>query len=226
MKLTQNYLFQAQASALVVPEDLNKDQLPFFKAHTLPKHLKCFKKWQKLRCSNLFEITRVTDHPTRRARAFDLENYVHAMFPTEQYAFATLMNKNFIKEVAHKFIETFEKADGQTRMEMAFKPILPKSLQCIPSEQEEVNGQLVTLPEVINLVSEDEEETDENNFEEPPSDHHKDDNDKKDDDDAPAPGTGGIAQGNNASVAKKHTERTSQKSPPPSTQKSTHPSSQ
>lgn len=110
---------------------------------------------------------------------------------------------------------------------MAFKPVFPETLQFIPSEQEEVNGQNVTLPEVINLVSEDdeEEEIDENDFEEPSSNHHKD-NDDKDDDDAPALGTGGIIQGNNASAAAKLTEKTIETSPPPSPQKSSYPSPQ
>ena len=97
--------------------------------------------------------------------------------------------------MAHSLIQAFEQADGQTRLQMAFKPVLPQTLQFIPSEQEEVNGQKITIPEVINLVSEDdeEEEINENDFDEPPTDHHqKDDTDKKDDDDAPAPGTGGI----------------------------------
>ena len=96
------------------------------------------------------------------------------MFPTEQYQVSTLLHKEFSKEVAHKLVQAFKQVDGQTRLQMAFKPVLPETLQFIPSEQEEVNGQKVTLPEVINLVSEDdeEEEIDENNFEEPPSDHH------------------------------------------------------
>lgn len=112
------------------------------------------------------------------------------MFPTEQYSFGTLIDKDFVKEVARKLIQAFKQADGQTRLQMAFKPTLPQTQQYIHSEQEEFNGQTITIPEVINLVSEDEEEkeTDENNYEDPPFDHHKDE-DKKDDDDAPAPGT-------------------------------------
>ena len=103
------------------------------------------------------------------------------MFPTEQYSFGTLMDKEFVKEVARKLIQAFKQADGQTILQMAFKLTLPQTLQYIPSEQEEVNGQTVTIPEVINLVSEDEEEkeTDENDYEEPPSNHHKDEDDKR-----------------------------------------------
>ena len=89
-----------------------EDLLPFFKDHTLKKHLKYFRKWQKLRSSYLTELTKVTDHQLRRVRAFDLENYVHAMFPTEQYSFATLMHKDFVKEVARNLIQAFNQEDS------------------------------------------------------------------------------------------------------------------
>ena len=91
LKLTQNSFFQAQTSAKQAPNYEKRDLLPFFKAQTLPKHIQCFKKWQRLRCSDLSEILRITDQPTRRARALDLETYIHAMFPTEQYTVATFI---------------------------------------------------------------------------------------------------------------------------------------
>ena len=34
------------------------------------------------------------------------------MFPTEQYQVATLMRKDFSKEVAHKLVQAFKQADG------------------------------------------------------------------------------------------------------------------
>ena len=116
MKLTQNSFFQAQTDAKQVPIEETRDLLHFFKAHTLPKHIQCFKKWQKLRCSDLSEILRITDQPNRRARALDLETYIHAMFPTEQYTVVTLLHKDFSREVAHSLIQAFEQADGQTRL--------------------------------------------------------------------------------------------------------------
>ena len=56
------------------------------------------------------------------------------MFPTEQYQVATLMRKDFSKEVAHKLVQAFKKTDGQTRLQMVFKPVFPETLQFIPSE--------------------------------------------------------------------------------------------
>lgn len=84
---------------------------------------------------------------------------------------------------------------------------------------------MVTIPEVINLVSKDELETDENDVEDqksPSTSTHKKD-DKKDDDDALAPWPGGVTQKGNASGAEKQSERKSTNSPPPSQQKSSHP---
>ena len=160
-------------------------------------------------------MANILDHLKRRMRAFDLENYVLSMFTTESYSFATVMHKDFAIEMAHMLTQQFERADHQTRKELAFKPCLPQSLKVFPSIQQEVNGQACILPEVINLVSDDEKEMDENKVDDdqPPSEHHKGDEDKKDDDDydddddddddddAPTPGAEGIAQGQTASSA-------------------------
>ena len=99
--------FQAQSS---VPINL----LQAFQKHTLKKHLKCFRQWQKLRKADLSEIARVIDDSERRAIAFDLENHIHALFPIESYSYATLMHEDFIHEVAQKLIAAFKSADAQT----------------------------------------------------------------------------------------------------------------
>ena len=85
-KTDLNPFFQAQK----VPINL----LQAFQKHTLKKHLKCFWQWQKLRKSDLSEIARVIDIPEKRAIALNLEDHIHAMFPTESYSFATLMDDN------------------------------------------------------------------------------------------------------------------------------------
>ena len=89
--------------------------LKVFQKHTLKRHLKCFRQWQKLRKADLSEIARVIDDSERRAKAFDLENYVHVMFPTESYSHTTLIHENFIHEVAQKLLATFKSADAQTQ---------------------------------------------------------------------------------------------------------------
>ena len=120
-------------------------------------------------------MVNILDHPTRRMRALDLENYVQSMFPIERYSFATVMHKDFLNEVAHQLTQQFEKANQETKMELTFKPCLPQSLKFFPSVQEEVNGQAYTLPEVNNLVSDEEKEMDENKVDDdqPPSEHPK-----------------------------------------------------
>lgn len=76
------------------------------------------------------ELIRIIDDPTRRAQAVDLDNYIHAMFPTK--------NKKFIKEVA--YTKAFVQADGKSRLKMVVKPIHPLKLQTAPTEQEEVGA--------------------------------------------------------------------------------------
>ena len=125
------------------------------------------------------------------------------MFPTELYSHTTLLHEDFIHEVAQKLIAAFKSADAQTQEQMIVDPALPSKLKTYPAEQEEVNGQMITFPDVINLVSEDEEEIDENDYEDPASEHPKDGDKKRDDDDDenPTPGAGGIQQGNKGSGA-------------------------
>ena len=87
---------------------------------------------------------------------------------------------------------------------MVTHPALPSKLTTYPTEQEEVNGRMITLPDVINLVSEDEEEMDENDYQEPPSEHpNQEAKNKSDDDDDqnddPQPGQGGIQKASKGS---------------------------
>ena len=107
-KTNLNTFFQAQSD---VPINL----LKVFQKHTLNKHLKCFRQWQKLRKADISEIARVIDDSERRAKAFDLENYIHAMFPTESYSYPTLMHEDFIHEVAQKLMAAFKSVDAQTQ---------------------------------------------------------------------------------------------------------------
>lgn len=113
---------------------------------------------------------------------------------------------------------------------MASNPTLPINHKSVPSEQDEVGNYMVRLPEIIHLISDDEEETDENkedNPKSPPSPVSKKDEPKDDDDNALAPGAGGVAQVNNASVADKQTERKTNNTPsPPSPQRSSLPTPQ
>ena len=133
----------------------SEDLLQVFQDHTLKKHLKCFRDWQKFRSSDLTEMTNVLDHQHRRMRAFDLENYVQGMFPTERYIFSTVMHKDFLQEVAHKLSQDFEKADHQNKMELAFKLCLPQSLRLFPSVQEEVDDtrvERIREPHIVRAI--------------------------------------------------------------------------
>ena len=85
---------------------------------------------------------------------------------------------------------------------MVTHPALPSKLTTYLTEQEEVNGRMITLPNV--MVSEDEEKMDENDYQEPPSEHPNQEAQKKSDDDDdqnddPQLGQGGIQKANNRS---------------------------
>ena len=159
----------------------------------------------------------------------NLEDHIHAMFPTESYSFATLMDDGFVQEVATRLVAEFQAADAQTQEEMIANPALPNKLTTYPAEQEEVNGRMITFPNVINLVSEDEEEIDENDFQEPPSKHpsqrknNKDDDDDDDNNDDPQPGQGGIQK--SKGIEQKGNASHSQKAPSSSPKKN-HPDTQ
>ena len=66
--------FQAQSQPL--------NLLEAFQKHTLTKHLKCFRQWQKIRRLDLSELSRILDIPEKRSLALNLEAHIQAMFPT------------------------------------------------------------------------------------------------------------------------------------------------
>ena len=63
----------------------------------------------------------------------NLEAHIQAMFPIEQFTFATLMEDSFTTEVASRLVAAFKAADAKTQEDMVTNPALPSKLTTYPA---------------------------------------------------------------------------------------------
>lgn len=141
-----------------------------FQLNVMPKIIKHFRKWQKIRRMPLSQLATLLDNQDKR-EGVQLETYVTTLLPKGYFHFHDTLKPNFEVEVRKGQENMFQKAAPSVQKELETHPNVPLFHKDLTEEVE--IEEVSSRPPVIQILSDDEEqemeEVDKNDLDDLPS---------------------------------------------------------